>query len=135
MKRRMSERLRPIVDWKKTREDHAAQRLRAARTSHDAQQAVVDEQRAALARERARCDDIDLYLLSDLADQRTREHLRVAEDALAKAAAVVDEARGDHQVAAVEHRALLRLYERRQDESRAAAAKKEQRALDELAAR
>lgn len=129
------DRLTPVVDFKAARESHAARQLRDAHDIERRQREEVENHRRALAADRPLADDAALCMLGDLADARTRDHLVAAEQTLASTEQRVSALRDEHLQALVEHRALVRLQERRREEARVIAARREQRSQDEFASR
>ena len=128
----MQDRLIAVIDFKADREARAGRDLRDALDVFDQQQALVDAHRESLGRERV---DVQLAWLGDLADARARDALKKAEQQLQQASRAVDDARARHRQAAMEHQAVVRLYERRREEARRAQEKREQCGFDEIAAR
>ena len=110
-------------------------RLREAAELERQKRDDVNARREALLQERIGTHDAALCLMADLADAHARDRLAVAERELADNERAVAALRQEHLQAMVEHKAIVRLKERRDDEARVVSSRREQRMLDEFAAR
>lgn len=134
---KLVDRLTPIVDFKARREARASRSLREAVDVEQRQREAVEARRSQLARERTIEVDAALSCLSYLDDahdrqpssatsEPSRRRVRLSTTFAATTAPLSSSG---------EHRALLRLQDRRRAEARQHAERREQRALDELAMR